>query len=63
MNGRKFFYGGFTSGHGEQACASCHVPLRANPLGLGMAPDPTGIANRLSVAEIERIEKQAEDVS
>ncbi len=35
-------------------CASCHVPLRANPLGLGMAPDPTGIANRLSVAEIER---------
>lgn len=25
VNGRKFFYGGFTSGHGEQACASCHV--------------------------------------
>jgi YVTN family beta-propeller protein len=25
VNGRKFFYGGFTSGHGEQACATCHV--------------------------------------
>ncbi len=25
VNGRKFFYGGFTSTHGEQSCASCHV--------------------------------------
>ncbi len=25
VNGRKFFYGGFTSGHGEQACATCHL--------------------------------------
>ena len=25
VNGRKFFYGGFTSAHGDQACASCHV--------------------------------------
>jgi YVTN family beta-propeller protein len=25
VNGRKFFYGGFTSAHGEQACASCHL--------------------------------------
>jgi YVTN family beta-propeller protein len=25
VNGRKFFYGGFTSGHGTEACASCHV--------------------------------------
>jgi hypothetical protein len=25
VNGRKFFYGGFTSGHGDQACATCHV--------------------------------------
>jgi len=25
VNGRKFFYGGFTSGHGEEACATCHV--------------------------------------
>jgi YVTN family beta-propeller protein len=25
VNGRKFFYGGFTSGHGDQACASCHI--------------------------------------
>ena len=25
VNGRKFFYGGFTSGHGDQACASCHL--------------------------------------
>ena len=25
VNGRKFFYGGFTSGHGDQACATCHI--------------------------------------
>src|SRR5262249_5512033 len=25
VNGSKFLYGGFTSTHGEQACASCHV--------------------------------------
>src|SRR5262245_59285534 len=25
VDGRKFFYGGFTSGHGEEACASCHL--------------------------------------
>ena len=25
VNGRKFFYGGFTSGHGEEACATCHL--------------------------------------
>jgi YVTN family beta-propeller protein len=24
VNGRHFFYGGFTSGHGDQACATCH---------------------------------------
>ena len=24
VNGRRFFYGGFTSGHGDQACATCH---------------------------------------
>jgi YVTN family beta-propeller protein len=25
VNGRRFFYGGQTSGHGDQACATCHV--------------------------------------
>ncbi len=25
VNGRKFFYGGFTSAHGDQACATCHL--------------------------------------
>ena len=25
VNGRKFFYSGATSGHGDQACASCHL--------------------------------------
>ena len=25
VDGRRFFYGGFTSGHGDQACATCHV--------------------------------------
>ena len=25
INGRKFLYGGFTSGHGDQSCANCHI--------------------------------------
>lgn len=25
VNGRKFLYAGFTSGHGTEACASCHI--------------------------------------
>jgi YVTN family beta-propeller protein len=25
VHGRKFFYGGFTSSHGDQACATCHI--------------------------------------
>jgi len=25
INGRKFFYGGSTSSHGDQACATCHI--------------------------------------
>ena len=36
-------------------CASCHVPLRANPLGVAMAPDPCGIAARLSATQIEEV--------
>src|SRR6185369_1917504 len=49
VNGRKFFYGGFTSGHGDQACASCHLFgdtdqfswELGNPQGT-MAPAPPG---------------------
>lgn len=49
VNGRKFFYGGFTSGHGDQACATCHVHGDfdniawdlGNPQGT-MAPRPPG---------------------
>jgi hypothetical protein len=49
VNGRKFFYGGFTSGHGDQACATCHVHGDfdniawdlGNPQGT-MAPKPPG---------------------
>lgn len=36
-------------------CSACHVPLRANPLGQAVAPDPSGIAARLSRAEIEGV--------
>jgi YVTN family beta-propeller protein len=49
VNGRKFFYGGFTSGHGDEACASCHLfgdwDFLAwdlgNPLG-DLSPVPPG---------------------
>src|SRR5258706_2715416 len=33
VHGRKFFYGGFTSAHGDQSCASCHT--FGDPDGLG----------------------------
>jgi len=55
VNGRKFFYGGFTSGHGDQACASCHVfgdfdnvawDL-GNPQGTFQAPPPGQIDPQL----------------
>lgn len=54
VNGRKFFYGGFTSGHGDQSCASCHLfgdfdnlawDL-GDPLG-NMAPPPPGMIDPL----------------
>lgn len=50
VNGRRFFYGGFTSGHGDQSCASCHLfgdfdnlawDL-GNPLG-DLSPVPPGM--------------------
>jgi hypothetical protein len=41
VNGRKFFYGGFTSGHGEEACASCHIFADMDNLVWDLG-DPTG---------------------
>jgi hypothetical protein len=41
VNGRKFFYGGFTSGHGDQACASCHVFGDMDNIAWDLG-DPTG---------------------
>jgi YVTN family beta-propeller protein len=41
VNGRKFFYGGFTSGHGDQACASCHIFGDLDNLVWDLG-DPTG---------------------
>jgi YVTN family beta-propeller protein len=54
VNGRKFFYAGSTSGHGEEACASCHLfgdtDLLGwdlgNPLG-DMQPKPPGMIDPL----------------
>ncbi len=41
VNGRKFFYGGFTSGHGEQSCASCHLFGNLDGLAWDLG-NPTG---------------------
>ena len=41
VNGRKFFYGGSTSGHGEHACASCHVFGDFDNIAWDLG-DPTG---------------------
>ena len=54
VNGRRFFYGGFTSGHGDQSCASCHlfgdmdnlVWDLGDPTG-NMAPVPPGMLDPL----------------
>lgn len=56
VNGRRFFYGGFTSGHGDQSCASCHlfgdmdnlVWDLGDPTG-DMAPVPPGMLDPLLV--------------
>jgi YVTN family beta-propeller protein len=54
VNGRKFFYGGFTSGHGDQSCASCHLFGDSDQFAweLGdpqgaMAPKPPGMIDPL----------------
>ena len=54
VNGRRFFYGGFTSGHGDQACANCHLFGDMDQLAwdLGdpqgaMAPAPPGMIDPL----------------
>ncbi len=41
VNGRRFFYGGFTSGHGDQSCASCHLFGDVDQLAWDLG-DPTG---------------------
>ncbi len=41
VNGRRFFYGGFTSGHGDQSCASCHFFGDMDNLTWDLG-DPTG---------------------
>ncbi len=54
VNGRKFFYAGSSSGHGDESCASCHLfgdfdqmawDL-GDPLGT-MEPAPTGMTDPL----------------
>ncbi|HTO90673.1 MAG TPA: hypothetical protein VMJ70_06035, partial [Candidatus Sulfotelmatobacter sp.] len=41
VNGRRVFYGGYTSSHGEQACASCHIFGDTDDLGWDLG-DPFG---------------------
>ena len=41
VNGRRVFYAGFTSGHGEQSCASCHVFADEDGLAWDLG-DPNG---------------------
>ena len=54
VNGRKFFYGGTTSGHGEEACASCHLFGDTDNLGWDLGnpqgdvqPKPPGMTDPL----------------
>ncbi len=43
VHGRKFFYGGFTSAHGDQSCASCHTFGDTDELGWDLG-NPSGSA-------------------
>src|SRR5262249_30745562 len=40
VNGRKFFYGGFTSGHGGQAGATCHIFRDFDNIAWGLGHPP-----------------------
>lgn len=42
VHGRRFFYGGSTSGHGDQSCASCHLFGDLDHLGWDLG-DPQGV--------------------
>ncbi len=42
VNGRRKFYGGFTSGHGEHSCASCHLFGDMDNLAWDLG-DPQGV--------------------
>jgi YVTN family beta-propeller protein len=46
VNGRKFFFGGFTSGHGDQACATCHPFGDFDNIGWDLG-DPRGPMQRI----------------
>jgi cytochrome c peroxidase len=41
VNGRKFFYAGSTSGHGDESCASCHLFGNYDQMAWDLG-DPTG---------------------
>ncbi|HEY6866997.1 MAG TPA: hypothetical protein VI792_07060, partial [Candidatus Eisenbacteria bacterium] len=41
VNGRRVFYGGFTSAHGDQSCASCHIFGDTDQQGWDLG-DPAG---------------------
>ena len=41
VHGRKFFYGGFTSSHGDQSCATCHTFGDTDALSWDLG-DPAG---------------------
>jgi YVTN family beta-propeller protein len=42
VNGRRFMYGGFTSAHGDQSCASCHLFGDTDNMSWDLG-DPTSI--------------------
>jgi YVTN family beta-propeller protein len=41
VHGRRFLYGGFTSGHGDQSCATCHIYGDTDNMSWDLG-DPTG---------------------
>jgi hypothetical protein len=52
VNGRKFFYGGFTSGHGDQSCATCHAGGDADGIAWDLG-DPGGTYAAVPPAQLD----------
>lgn len=51
VNGRRFLYGGFTSGHGDQSCATCHIYGDTDNMSWNLGNPPGNFENGIPPLE------------